>query len=163
METKPINNYDYQEHRHVGWDASKQNNAMDFLFSEQNIRYLSSKITEMLDGVDPTGKSIIVTDRVISGVLSSIAGNHSRGNIGDIHSRYIIPQEPECHVTSIIERTIETIVNHIKSEIDTEKCNESLSIWNSIRGGQNELGLMPHPKIKLQERRPQHMAFNMNY
>ena len=47
METKPINNYDYQEHRHVGWDASKQNNAMDFLFSEQNIQYLSSKITEM--------------------------------------------------------------------------------------------------------------------
>ena len=41
--------------------------------------------------------------------------------------------------------------------------NESLSIWNSILGGQNELGLMPHSKIKLRERQPQRMAFNMNY
>ena len=53
-------------------------------------------------------------------------------------------------IENIINKTIETIVNYIITEAN-ETCNQSLSKWNSILGGQNELGLLPHSKIKLQE------------
>ena len=164
METSSGNSCDYQNLRHVGWENSIQNQGMEFLFSSENIKMMSEKITELLEGVDQNGKSIIVTDRVICGVLSSVVANQRRGNIGDIYSRYIIPQnEPGYYTTSIINRTIETVVSYIKSETMMEETNQSLSVWNSIRGGQNELGLMPTSKIKLQEKHPQHMAFNMHY
>ena len=164
METTTGNSCDYQSMRHVGWEYSNQNQGMEFLFSPENISIISEKITELLEGVDPNGKSIIVTDRVICTTLSSVAANQRRGNIGDIYTRYIIPQkEPGYYSTSIIDRTIEIIVSYIKAEAGMEEINQSLSVWNSILGGQNELGLLPHSKIKLQERHPQHVAFNMNY
>ena len=47
---------------------------------------------------------------------------------------------------NIINKTIETIVNYIITEAEMETCNQSLSKWNSILGGQNELGLLPHSK-----------------
>ena len=52
---------------------------------------------------------------------------------------------------------------NLKTETQMEQYNESLSIWNSVLGEQNELGLMPTPKIKLREKHPHFMAFNMNY
>ena len=164
MDPNFANPNDWQNMRYVGWQQSNQNQGMECLFSDENIQRISSKITELLEGVDREGKTSIVTDRVISSVLSSIVSNTRRGGIGDIHSRYIIPQqEPGYATTNIINRTIETIVSYIKAQEGMIETNESLSIWNSILGGQNKLGLMPHSKIKLRERHGQQMAFNMNY
>jgi hypothetical protein len=165
MEASFGNSCDWQNLRYVGWDSSNQNQGIEYLFCPTTIRMISEKITELLEGVDKNGKSIKVTDNVICNVLSSIVANEKNpGNIGDIHSRYTIPRNnPGYATTTIIDRTIEVIVSHIKNEEGMIQTNESLSIWNSILGGQNKLGLMPHSKIKLQERHPQHMAFNMNY
>ena len=164
MEASFGNSQDWQSMRYVGWDYTSQNQGIESLFCLATMVKISEKITELLEGVEKDGKSIIVTDKVISNVLSAITANQSRGNIGDIYSRYIIPQEdPGYYTTSIIDRTIETIVSYIKAEEGMNETNQSLSIWNSILGGQNKLGLMPHSKIKLRERHPQHMAFNMNY
>ena len=158
------NPLDWQNMRYVGWGYTSQNEGIESLFCHATIVKISLKITELLEGVEKDGKSIIVTDNIISNVLSAITANQSRGNIGDIHSRYIIPQaEPGYYTTSIIDRTIETIVSYIKSSEGMIETNQSLSIWNSILGGQNKLGLLPHSKIKLRERHPQHMAFHMNY
>jgi hypothetical protein len=132
------------------------------IFNKETIQMISHKITQLLEGVDKYGKSIIVTDEVIYNVLTNIVDNQQM-EVGDIYSRYIIQRNPVNTVNNIINRTVETIVQHIKTEARTIETNESLSIWNSIRGGQNKLGLMPHSKIKLRERRPQTMAFNMNY
>jgi len=164
MEASFGNSQDWQSMQYVGWDYTSQNQGIESLFCQATIMKISAKITELLEGVEKDGKSIIVTDKVISSVLSAITANQSRGNIGDIHSRYIIPQkEPGYYTTSIIDRTIETIVSYIKAEEGMIETNQSLSIWNSILGGQNKLGLLPHSKIKLRERHPQHMAFHMNY
>ena len=132
------------------------------IFNKETIQMISHKITQLLEGVDKYGKSIIVTDEVIYNVLTNIVDNQQM-EVGDIYSRYIIQRNPVNTVNNIINRTVETIVQHIKTEARIIETNESLSIWNSIRGGQNKLGLMPHSKIKLRERRPQTMAFNMNY
>lgn len=164
MEASFGNSCDFQGMRYVGWDYTSQNEGIESLFCAATIEKISSKITELLEGVEKDGKSIIVTDKVICSVLSSITANQAPGGIGDIHSRYIIPQkEPGYYTVSIIDRTIETIVSYIKAEEGMLETNQSLSIWNSILGGQNKLGLLPHSKIKLQERHPQRMAFNMNY
>lgn len=163
MESTLDSSGDWQNMRYVGWDTS-QNRATRYLFDKSTIKTISSKITELLQGVEKNGKQIIVTDNVITNVLSSLLAKDRLGNIGDIHSRYTIArQEPDCGVASIIDRTIETIVSYIKNEYGMIEYNESLSIWNSILGGQNKLGLMPHSKIKLRERQPQRMAFHMNY
>ena len=164
METSFDNQCDTNYLKFVGWKYSSDNPAIQRLFSEENIKTISNKITELLEGVDKDGKSIIVTDRVICNLLSHFVESHPYVKIGGIHSRYIIADKEETYyITSIIDRTIETIVSYIKNSIGMEETNQSLSIWNSILGGQNELGLLPHPKIKLLEKHPQYMAFNMNY
>ena len=165
METNNINFSDFNNYRYVGWDKTSDQQLTQYLFCPSTIQKISTKITQLLEGVDRDGKSIRVTNRVIENTLSSIFSNETKAHqVGDIHSRYIIKRKnPECIATSIINRTIETIVSYIKSETEMEYNNQSLSIWNSILGGQNELGLNPTPKIKLQEKHPQYMAFNMNY
>ena len=165
MERNFDNSHDYNNMRHVGWEHTSDQHLTNYLFSPNTLNMISAKITHLLEGVDRDGKSIRVTHRVISNVLSSTLGNHSHAQqIGDIYSRYIIPKKnAECIATSIINRTIERIVSYIRTETEMEYNNQSLSIWNSILGGQNELGLMPTPKIKIQEKHPQYMSFNMNY
>jgi hypothetical protein len=44
-----------------------------------------------------------------------------------------------------------------------DECNSKLSAWTTILGDFNEHGLRRHAPIKLREKRPMPMAFNMNY
>ena len=163
METNTNNPHDYNNMRYVGWEQTSDSKLINCLFSQNTINIISNKITQLLEGTDKDGQSIRVTDRVITNVLSNTYEN-TKQKIGDIYSRYIVPQDnPECMLENIINKTIETIVNYIITEAEMETYNQSLSKWNSILGGQNELGLLPHSKIKLQEKHPQYMAFNMNY
>ena len=137
MESSFGNSCDWQNMRYVGWQYSSQNCGIESLFSDENIAQISAKITELLEGVDKDGKSIIVTNKVICNVLSAITAENPSSNIGDIYTRYIIPQKgPGYYTSNIIDRTIETIVSYIKAETGMIETNESLSIWNSILGGQ---------------------------
>ena len=148
MESTLDSSGDWGNMKYVGYDT-RQSQATQYLFDKSTIKTISSKITELLQGVEKNGKQIIVTDNIITNVISSLLAKNNIGNIGDIYSRYTIArQEPDCGVSSIIDRTIETIVSYIKNQYGMIENNESLSIWNSILGGQNELGLMPHSKIK---------------
>ena len=159
-----FNNLDNRYQQHVGWDYTNTTSGSRWLFEPDTIRNISKKISELLEGVHPDGKTIIVTDNVIGNVLSTIASNCAAASIGDIYTRYNIAHDrPIYYTTEIINRTIETIVSYYKTEYGMIENNKNLSIWNSILGGQNELGLLPHSKIKLREKHPQYMAFNMNY
>lgn len=152
---------DARNMRHVGHENSYSEFQRQ-LFNPITIQHISKEVTKLLEGVDKYGKSIIVTDNVISNVLSSVLDN-PRMEIGDIYTRYIIENNKKDMFVSIVSRTIEIIVQQIKTEARVIKTNESLSIWNSIRGEQNKLGLLAHSQIKTRERRPQTFAFNMNY
>lgn len=164
METQNFNTCDNRYQKYVGWAQTNTTSGSQCLFEPETLENISKKISELLEGVHPNGKTIVVTHDVICNVLSTITINCAASRIGDIYTRYYIPQnEPGYFTPNIINRTIETIVSYIKAEMGMVQTNESLSIWNSILGGQNELGLLPHSKIKLREKHPQYMAFNMNY
>ena len=85
------------------------------LYDPKTIKTISNKITELLEGVHPEGKKIVVTDRVIGATLTSMY-NDTRPNIGDIYDVYNIPHaSPRNDLSSIINRTIELITNNIRT------------------------------------------------
>jgi len=149
----------------VGWaNTSDENCVLSFLLSKSNISTLSKIITESLDGVDPLGRRLQVSDEMIASVLSTIYRSATRTQIGDIHSRYIIPQEQSrCDARTICNQTIQVIVSTIRNEMETTENNKKLSIWNTLYGDFNKEGLRAHAPIKIRRKHPQYMAFNMNY
>ena len=96
--------------------------------------------------------------------MSNIIQNANRTEIGSIYSRYIIPQkEPRNDVRTINQQTVQAIVNMLRSQFEIEENNKKLTIWNTMYGDFNKEGLRAHPPIKLRNRHPQYMAFNMKY
>ena len=112
-------------------------------FSISNVRYISEEITKRLAGVHPEGKNIIVADKQIISVMDSIYSNTYR----DIDKMTIM--------------TVGYIVDYVTSDIQTEEQNKKLSIWTTNFGP--ETGLRQFSKIKIREKRPTPMIFNMNY
>lgn len=149
----------------VGWSNTSDNDMfLCALYSASNIDSLSKAITEALQGVHPENKRIIVPNDIIVQMLSNVYRNGTRPNIGDIHSRYIVPQnEPRCDIRSINNQTINIIVRSIKDEFEVTENNKRLSVWSTLYGDFNKEGLRSHPPIKIRRRHPQYMAFNMNY
>lgn len=151
--------------RYVGWNYTVGLSPVySLFFSPETVRKISQKVTQLLAGVDPTGRPIVVTDRVICHVMSQ-AFDSRTPKVGDIHTRYIIPDEaPRDDLQTYINRTIETIVMAIKTEFGMIECNSKLSIWDaSLMGDFNRKGLRQHPPIKVSEKHPMRMMFNMNY
>lgn len=151
--------------RHVGWsNTSNQDPNLAYLYSPQNLQELQNVIKKSLKGVHPEGKDIIVSFEQIAEALSNVYSNGTRTNIGDIHSRFIIQQEkPRCDIRTINDQTIQAIVNMIKTDFEVQENNKKLTIWTTVYGDFNEQGLRAHPPIKIRRKRPQRMAFNMNY
>jgi hypothetical protein len=156
--------WDYNNLKYVGWDSS-QSECEKLLFTPGTVRYISNKLSELLRGVDPTGKKIVVTDDVITSVLTSQL-NAQIPQVGDIYSRYIIMDEAERKrndIQEIINRSIQVIYEYVKNEIEMEENNQKLSIWNTVYGDFNSQGLRQTPPIKTKKRRPDPFLFNMNY
>ncbi|NBN98614.1 MAG: hypothetical protein EBV19_05150 [Flavobacteriia bacterium] len=150
---------------HPGWEYTSSGFAnIEDLFSEKMIDEISTQITDALVGVDPQGRKIRLSNERILEVLSNVYQNATTPNIGDIHTRYIIPQEqPRNDPREIVNQTINLIVNAIKTQVEVTENNKQLTIWNSLYGDFNEKGLRAHAPIKIRRRHPQYMAFNMNY
>lgn len=134
------------------------------LFGAQTRRTISSKITELLAGVDPQNRPIIVPDKTICSVLDSVYNNF-RPATGDIYARYNIPSgvNPENYLQSIVDQTIEIIVSDVKNNMLMEQNNSNMSVWTTVLGDFNEHGLQQHPKIKVRNKRPTPMQFHMRY
>jgi len=149
----------------VGWENTSDDNPMvSALYSVENVDAVSRAITSALTGVHPENKKIIVPNETIIQMLSNIYLNGTRPNIGDIHSRFIVPQnQPRCDLRSINNQTINILVRAIKDEFQVTENNKRLSIWSTVYGDFNEQGLRAHAPIKIRRRHPQYMAFNMNY
>jgi hypothetical protein len=60
----------------------------------------------------------------------------------------------------IVKEVINVIVNDILNSVSIYHNNMEFSAWNTLSG--NSRGIVHHPKIKLNERRPA-MHFNMNF
>ena len=152
--------------RYVGWENTVQALGAPYqhLFEPQTIKKISTKITQLLKGVDPAGRNIVYPEHRIKEIMGKVLTYYQRPGIGDIYTKYIIPNEtPRNDFEFIINQSINIIVKALKTEMEMENNNTKLSIWNSVLGDFNEKGLRAHPVLKIKKNRPQPMMFNMNY
>ena len=154
--------------KHVGFvdTLSLDNNDSSCLrefFSKKNRDKVSCKITELLSGVDCKNRNIIVPDKTIASVMSAVYENF-RPETSDIYSRYNIPQggSPD-YLVRLNDQVINIITSDVKNNLGMDSSNSKLTIWTTVLGDFNAHGLRSYPPIKLKERRPSTMLFNMNY
>jgi hypothetical protein len=160
-----IDSLDSNFYAHVGWDQTIENKpCYQSIWDTNRIIQIQGKITELLAGVDPKGRPIIVPIKTIGSVLSEVMNSH-RPQVGDIYSRYILPEIEQTRndVRDIIDRTIQIIVSQVRSEIETIESNNKLSIWSTLYGDFNKEGLRGHAPIKIRKKRVPEMMFQMNY
>ena len=148
--------------RYIGWKGG--DDYIKKYFSDKTVRVISAKITDLLTGVDPHGRPILIPDKTILSVMSEIYKSY-RPPVGDIHSRYIIPTKegPYSYIQEMIDRTIEIIVSDLKNSFGMKYNNESLSIWTTVYGDFNAHKLRQHGPIKVVNKRPDPMQFFQNY
>ena len=147
--------------RYVGW---RENNAsMQKYFSPETVKIISTKVTQLLQGVDEKNRPIIVPNRTICSLMSTVYHNF-KPRTGDIYSRYHIPTDQgPSYVQNMVDQVIEIIVSQVKSELGFQQCNAKLTKWTSVLGTHNKHGLTQVPPIKVLQKRPDPMMFNMNY
>ena len=112
-------------------------------FSKQNILNISYEVTKRLNGIHPDGKNIIVSDENILSVMDSIYNSTYKD------------------VQKMTMMTIAYIVDAITTEFNTIEQNNKLNIW--ISQYTDDWGIKQVPKLKMREKRPTPMIFNMNY
>ena len=149
----------------VGWEETSAGNCeLNSMYSEPQLEAMSKEITKLLEGVDPENRPIIVSNENIASVMSNVYRFGTRTNIGDIYSRFIVPQaEARNDMRTIMNQTINIIVGNIKNQMEMEQANKKLTVWTTLLGDFNKEGLRAHPPIKLRRKHAQYMAFNMNY
>lgn len=164
MRTNNQNNIDNGFMQHVGYEQTIQDRPnYNMMWSPERLAIIQQKITQLLEGVSEDGRPIIVTLPVIGNVLSSCYQSNTP-SVGSIYSRFIQPDaEPRNDVAMITDRTINIIVSQIKNEYLTIQNNKKLTIWNTVRGDFNPVGLRSHAPIKIQKRRHLSMNTAMNY
>ena len=156
-------NNDLNYKRHVGY--SESNLCIQKLYADETLDIICYKITELLEGVDPRGRPIVVPRETVKQVLDSVYQAY-RPPTGDIYGRYNVPTDrAESYVQSIIDQTIEIIVSDVRVNIGMDECNSKLTKWTSVYGDFNNHGLRSHAPIKVRKRRPNHTGFVsfMNY
>jgi hypothetical protein len=134
-------------------------------FSQDTINIISNKVTQLLMGVDPHNRPIIVPDDKIGYVMDAIY-NSFRPDTSDIYSRYNIPtgSTTESYIQNMIDQVVEVIYSDVKNNLEIIENNSKLSIWTSVLGeGLNQHNLRSVPPIKTRVRRPNPMEFNMKY
>ena len=154
--------------KHVGFDdtiCADNNNTSGLreFFSKKNRDKVGRKITQLLAGVDCKNRDIIIPDKTICSIMSSVYENF-RPETGDIYSRYNIPQSgsPD-YLVRMNDQVINIITSDVKNNLGMDQCNSKLTIWTTVLGDFNDAGLRSHPPIKLKERRPTTMLFHMRY
>jgi hypothetical protein len=154
--------------KHVGYSdniygANYGQSCTGKFFSKENINKMSCKITELLMGVNKDNRPIVVPDKTICSVMSSVYQSY-RPETGDIYSRYNIPKSRENNgIQRMMDEVINIITTDVKVNLGMEENNSKLTVWTTVLGDFNEHGLRSHSKIKLRENRPMPMMFNMMY
>lgn len=153
--------YDTNYTSKVGWESiNETNTGYRLFFSKENMDRISKVVSAKLF---ESGYRIVVTPRVIGGVMSDIINSHTP-IIGNIYSMYTIPgEQPRNDIANLNDRVVNVIVSTIINEEDVKKWNESLSIWDTVYGDFNRKGLRAHSIIRKKENDILKGQFNLNY
>ena len=145
--------------KHVGYRNT--NEAISGYFSSGTVRFISTKVSELLTDLHPAG--VVVPPQRIVDVMNDVYESY-RPATGDIFTRYNIAScENYNHVDEMINQVIQIIASNVRDNLLTEQRNSKLTIWSSVYGTFNEHGLRQHPPIKIRNRRPPSDLFQMNY
>lgn len=139
--------------QHVG---RKENSNEQLLFSVDNLLKLSYEITRRLRDLVPEG--LIVPIETISNVLKALYDAY-RPQMGNPMTMYHVASDDVC--SNLNMQTINLITQQVRDEINAEQHAKKLTIWTTVLGDYNEHGLRAHSSIKLKQRRPTPMLFNM--
>jgi hypothetical protein len=112
-------------------------------YTYDTLNNISRRVTQLLKGVHPEGKNIIVSDRNILSVMDSV-----------------FQARPRTSIQRMEEQVCAIIVNYIRDEFDTIESNHKLDIWVTKYDG--TYGLQQTPKIKVNNKRPTFQFFS-NY
>ena len=112
-------------------------------FNTSNLRYISNTITKKLQGVHPEGKKIIVPDQEILKMMTNVSLN----NYNDINL--------------MNDMVVNIIVDYIKDEFEMTAENNKLNIW--VTQYTPDTTLRRNSEIKIRNKHPTRMVFNMNY
>lgn len=140
------------------WDPLPQK-----LFTRTTLRVIQNKVADYLTGVDPNGKRIIPSDRVVVAALFGVFKDH-HPQTGDIYGKYsVVDPTQRDDYAYIIDKTISLLVQGIRDEIGMAEQNQKLTVWTTLYGDFNEHGLRQFPPIKVNNKRPDPMLFHMRY
>lgn len=160
------NQYIDSSNQQVGWQDSiaNWNPLVRQLFTKQTLNLIRNKVALYTKGVDPKGRTIIPSDRVISEALYSIFRIYQPNEVGDIYSKFTVvnPANRNDYAT-IVDQTINLLTRGIQADIEMSEQNWKLNIFDTILGDFNKQGLRSHPILYMKERRGDPFLFNMNY
>jgi hypothetical protein len=148
--------------KNVGWSS---NACADLFYSKETVEIIYHKIIELLQGVDPSGRPIIVPVKTINHVMNQVFDTY-RPPTANIYSRYTMTSEvPMNYVQDMIDQVIEIITSDVKNNLAVERYNSSLTAWTTVLGDFNDKGLRAHPPIKVRAKNTNHrgMVSFMNY
>ena len=151
------NNYN----KFVGYE---QNQDLNDFFTQDTVRLISNKVSELLQGVHPENKRIVVPDKSIVAVMNQVYTNF-RAPVGDIYSRYHIMDQnkTQYYTDNMIDQVIETITSYVRNTMAIEENNSRLTIWNTVYGDFNSHRLRRYTTIKTKQKRPASFQFHMKY
>lgn len=148
--------------KYIGWEQTfKSTKSLQMLVHPENLKRYQTRITELLRGVHPEGRPIIVPVETIEHVIFKCYESY-RPQVGSIYSRHIQMSE-RSDIENIVEDAVSRIVSQIRNEYESVRHNNSLTIWTSMYGDFNAHGLRAHPPIKVRENSNRRMQFHMNY
>ena len=146
--------------RYMGWEEF---GGLKEYYSQETVKLISKKVSELLQGVDPRNRKIVVPDQTIINVMNGIEASY-RPPTGDIYGRYNVPDSSQLdQIQDMINQTIELITSDVRNNLEMDENNSKLTAWTTVYGDFNDHGLRSHAPIKVRNRRPAPMQFNMNY
>ena len=146
---------DYQK-RYVG-SKIDDNTVIQQFFSKKTVEYISQEITDATTDVDDRKRIIVLPDDKILHLMNSV------------YLSYNPPQgfdtfwTPQQYYDSLVNQVIYQAVFDITNVLGMEQCMQKYSVWDSVLGDYNRRGLRGYAPIKVRERRPNAMEFNMKY
>lgn len=145
--------------RHVGYRTT--NEAMAAYASKDTARFIQAKIDQLLRPDFPQGIHVPL-DKIIH--LMNMVYEAYRPSTGDPMTRYNIESDENYNcVDEMINQVISIAASRIRTDLQTERYNSTLTVWDSLLGDYNRQSLRAHAPIKLNRRRPPSMQFFSNY
>jgi hypothetical protein len=143
-------------------------NQIEFIMSNSTKQHIRKKINEKINDLEIEVKDDYIKSMLIH-EINNFRGRYGNNTtkitpveVSNIYINSLSKLKPR-DVFSIISDVIERIVSNLRIENNMIKNNNKLDKWNTILGDNNKHGLRRHTYIKLNEKKPKGMLFNMTF